>query len=64
MLMKRVIAALIFVHRYVGIVFCLIFLAWFASGIVMVYKRMPEFPAGERLASTAAARRGGDQAVA
>ncbi|HEY5619859.1 MAG TPA: PepSY domain-containing protein [Vicinamibacterales bacterium] len=47
--MKRLIAALIVVHRYVGLAFCLIFLAWFASGIVMVYKRMPEFSAAERL---------------
>ena len=48
--MKRLIAALIVVHRYLGLVFCLIFLIWFASGIVMVYKRMPEFSAEERLA--------------
>jgi hypothetical protein len=47
--MKRVMAALIVVHRYVGLVFCLVFLIWFASGIVMVYKRMPEFSAAERL---------------
>ena len=47
--MKRLIAALIVVHRYVGLVFCLIFFVWFASGIVMVYKRMPEFSAEERL---------------
>lgn len=48
--MKRVIAGLIFVHRYVGLAFCLIFVIWFASGIVMVYKRMPEYSAEERLA--------------
>ena len=47
--MKRLIAALIVVHRYLGLVFCLIFLIWFASGIVMVYKRLPEFSAEERL---------------
>ena len=47
--MKRLIAALIVVHRYVGLVFCLIFLLWFASGIVMVFKRLPEFSAEERL---------------
>ena len=48
--MKRLIAPLIIVHRYVGLVFCLIFVIWFASGIVMVYKRMPEYSAEERLA--------------
>ena len=47
--MKRIIPALIVVHRYVGLAFCLVFLIWFASGIVMVYKRMPEFSAAERL---------------
>ncbi len=48
--MKRVIPALMFVHRYLGAAFCLIFVIWFASGIVMVYKRMPEYSAEERLA--------------
>lgn len=40
--MKRVIAGLIVVHRYLGVAFCLIFLVWFASGIVMVFKRLPD----------------------
>jgi hypothetical protein len=48
--MKRAIAGLMFVHRYLGLVFCLIFVIWFASGIVMIYKRMPEYAAEERLA--------------
>src|SRR6185503_4597152 len=48
--MKRAIAGLMFVHRYLGLVFCLIFVIWFASGIVMIYKRMPEYTAEERLA--------------
>ena len=48
--MKRVIAALMVVHRYLGLAFCLIFVIWFASGIVMIYKRMPEYSAEERLA--------------
>ena len=48
--MKRVIPALMFVHRYLGVAFCLIFVIWFASGIVMVYKRMPAYSAEERLA--------------
>ena len=48
--MKRVIPALMFVHRYLGVAFCLIFVVWFASGIVMIYKRLPEYSAEERLA--------------
>ena len=48
--MKRAIATLMFVHRYLGLAFCLIFVIWFASGIVMIYKRMPEYSAEERLA--------------
>ena len=42
--------ALIVVHRYLGLAFCLIFVVWFASGLVMVYKRMPEYSPQERLA--------------
>ena len=48
--MKRAISALMFVHRYLGVAFCLIFVVWFASGIVMVFKRMPEYSMQERLA--------------
>ena len=48
--MKRVIPALMVVHRYLGLAFCLIFVIWFASGIVMIYHRMPEYSAQERLA--------------
>jgi uncharacterized iron-regulated membrane protein len=48
--MKRLIAWLIPIHRYLGIAFCVVFLVWFVSGIVMVYKRMPSFSAEERLA--------------
>ena len=33
-------------HRYLGIALCLVFLAWFVSGVVMLYVRMPIlFPA-------------------
>ena len=34
----------------------MLFLAWFISGIVMMYARMPSLSAEERLASPAAAR--------
>jgi hypothetical protein len=48
--MKRILAGLIVVHRYLGAAFCLVFLIWFASGIVMIFKRMPEYSPQERLA--------------
>ena len=51
--MKRTISLLTTFHRYLGLVFCLIFVIWFASGIVMVYARMPEYAAAERLARLA-----------
>jgi hypothetical protein len=50
---KRAITLLTVVHRYLGLAFCLIFVIWFASGIVMVYARMPEYGAAERLAGLA-----------
>jgi hypothetical protein len=40
----------VYTHRWLGIAGCLLFIAWFASGIVMMYARMPELTAGERLA--------------
>src|SRR5688572_15456386 len=51
--MKRLFAWLVVVHRWLGVVFCLVFLIWFASGVVMVFHRMPEYPAAERLARLA-----------
>jgi hypothetical protein len=33
---------LVYLHRWLGIAGCLLFAAWFASGIVMIYVRMPE----------------------
>jgi hypothetical protein len=45
--MRRI---LIYTHRWLGICGCLLFFAWFASGIVMMYTRMPELAAAERLA--------------
>lgn len=39
-------AVAIFVHRWMGVVFCLLFLSWFASGIAMMYSDFPMvFPA-------------------
>lgn len=37
-------------HRWLGIALGLLFAVWFASGIVMVYVRMPSVTAGERFA--------------
>src|SRR5215471_7103541 len=40
--------AVVFTHRWLGIAGCLLFIAWFASGIVMMYAQMPELSPGER----------------
>ncbi len=42
--------AVVFTHRWLGVCGCLFFIAWFASGIVMMYARMPELSPAERLA--------------
>jgi PepSY-associated transmembrane protein len=40
--------ALIYTHRWLGIAGGVLFVTWFASGIVMMYARMPELTAEER----------------
>ena len=35
---------LVQLHRWIGIVLCLMFAAWFASGIVMIYVPFPLLP--------------------
>src|SRR5271155_6177766 len=40
---------LIFVHRWMGVFFCLLFLSWFASGIVLMYWDYPSVSAADRL---------------
>ena len=41
---------LILIHRYLGIVLCLLFLTWFVSGIAMIYARgMPALTPETRL---------------
>ena len=42
---------LVFLHRWLGIFTCLMFLDWFASGIVMMYAGMPELSEADRLAA-------------
>jgi len=41
--------ALIFIHRWMGVLFCLLFLSWFASGIVMMYWQYPQVSPDDRL---------------
>jgi PepSY-associated TM region len=43
---KRV---LIFIHRWMGVCFCLLFLTWFASAIVMMYWQYPQVSAADRV---------------
>src|SRR3954454_7315678 len=40
---------LVYTHRWLGIAGCVLFVVWFASGIVMMYARMPSLSAEERL---------------
>lgn len=42
--------ALIFLHKWLGVGLALLFLMWFASGIVMVYVPFPGLAQGDRLA--------------
>lgn len=36
------------IHRYVGIVTCVLFTMWFGSGMVMMYVSFPQLTAVER----------------
>jgi hypothetical protein len=45
--------AIVFSHRWLGIAGWLVFIMWFATGIVMMYARMPAFSRAERLATLA-----------
>jgi len=40
----------IFCHRWLGLAVCLLFVLWFASGIVMMYWGFPEITSDQRLA--------------
>src|SRR6185503_12447683 len=39
-----------YTHRWLGIAGCVLFVAWFISGVVMMYARMPGLAEEERLA--------------
>src|SRR5687767_3977862 len=41
---------LVYTHRWLGIAGCILFVAWFVSGIVMMYARMPGLANEERRA--------------
>ena len=43
-------AALTFFHRWTGVAFCLLFLFWFCSGVVMMYSDYPMVSGADRLA--------------
>lgn len=45
--------ALIYTHRWSGILLTAVFVVWFASGVVFMYVGMPTLPADERLARLA-----------
>jgi hypothetical protein len=40
---------MILTHRWMGVGFCVLFLAWFVSGLVMIYCRFPRVEAEDRL---------------
>ena len=49
-LRRRLLPALIQVHRWLGIAFSPLLVVWFASGIVIIYAQMPTLTNTERLA--------------
>jgi hypothetical protein len=46
---KYLLRSLIFLHRWVGIALCVVFLFWFPSGIGMMYWTFPAVTAADRL---------------
>ncbi len=44
-----IIRGLVFLHRWLGVALCLLFLLWFPSGIVMMYWDYPDITAADRL---------------
>jgi hypothetical protein len=49
---ERTLDLLVTVHRWVGTALCLVFAAWFASGIVMMYAGYPVLGESAKLAAT------------
>lgn len=50
-------AAIVLLHRWLGIAFCLLFAMWFASGIVMHFVPFPSLTEAERFAGLAPVER-------
>jgi hypothetical protein len=50
---ERALDLLVIAHRWMGTALCLVFAAWFASGIVMMYAGYPVLGEGAKLARTA-----------
>ncbi|WP_448042581.1 PepSY domain-containing protein [Bradyrhizobium liaoningense] len=51
--------AIVLLHRWLGIAFCLLFAMWFATGIVMHFVPFPSLTEAERFAGLAPVDRGG-----
>jgi hypothetical protein len=47
------IGTLVFLHRWLGVAFCMLFAIWFASGVVMRFVPYPSFTAADRRAGLA-----------
>jgi len=48
--MRRLLRALVWFHRWLGVATCLIFAAWFASGAVMLFHPFPSLPHAAQMA--------------
>ena len=48
--------ALVLIHRWLGVAFCLLFAMWFASGMVMHFVPFPSLEENERVAGLASFR--------
>src|SRR6201989_1532447 len=55
---ERRMRAFILVHRWLGILFCLLFAMWFASGVVMHFVPFPSLTEAERFAGLPPIERG------
>jgi hypothetical protein len=44
---------LVLLHRWVSVLLCLLFVAWFASGLAIIYVKFPELSAAEQRAAAA-----------
>src|SRR5665213_1137210 len=50
---KGIMRALILLHRWLGVAFCLLFAMWFATGIVMHFVPFPALTEADRFAGLA-----------